>query len=143
MMRKHYPVIAFVCIAISAVMVSTNVLGHGDVQPQPVDTTGLEPLGEWRTENPYSTDNNRAVEIGQVGYTKNCARCHGLEAVSGGLAPDLRELQPGAEDDEWYIGIVREGFFQNGVPKMPPFEGILNQEAMWAIRTWLETRPKE
>jgi mono/diheme cytochrome c family protein len=26
---------------------------------------------------------------------------------------------------------------------MPPFEGILNQEAMWAIRTWLETRPKE
>jgi mono/diheme cytochrome c family protein len=22
---------------------------------------------------------------------------------------------------------------------MPPFEGILSQEAMWAIRTWLET----
>ncbi len=143
-MRRPYSVIAFASIAISVLVASTSVFGHGDVQPQPVDTTGLEPLGdEWRTENPYSADNERAVEIGQVGYAKNCARCHGLEAVSGGLAPDLREMGPGAEDDEWYIGIVREGFFQNGVPKMPPFEGILNQEAMWAIRAWLLTRSKE
>jgi len=143
-MTKHYPFIASVCFAISVVVASTRVFGHGDVQPQPVDTTGLEPLGdEWRTENPYSADNDRAVEIGQIGYAKNCARCHGLEAVSGGLAPDLRDLEPGAEDDEWYIEIVRDGFFQNGVPKMPPFEGVLNQEAMWAIRAWLLTRAKE
>lgn len=143
-MNKRCPCIVFVCFAISVMVASTSVFGHGDVQPQPVDTTGLEPLGdEWRTENPYSADNERAVEIGQVGYAKNCARCHGLEAVSGGLAPDLRELEPGAEDDEWYIVIVRDGFFQNGVPKMPPFEGVLNQEAMWAIRAWLLTRSKE
>jgi len=23
---------------------------------------------------------------------------------------------------------------------MPPFEGVFNQEAMWAIKTYLETR---
>ena len=27
-----------------------------------------------------------------------------------------------------------------GVNKMPKFEGILSQEAMWAIRSWLDTR---
>ena len=142
-MRKHFAPVVFATLAISVVVASTRVFGHGDVQPQPVDTTGLEPLGEeWRTENPYS-GNELAIKIGRDGYAKNCARCHGLEAMSGGLAPDLRELEPGAENDEWFIEITRNGYFQNGVPKMPPFEEVLNQEAMWAIRAWLETKYSE
>jgi len=139
-MTRGYQTIACFCVAVAAIFASTGVFGHGDVQPQPVDTTGLEPLGdEWLSENPYR-GNELAIKIGQDGYAKNCARCHGLEAVSGGLAPDLRELEPGAEADEWYIEITRDGYLQNGVPKMPPFEDVLNQEAMWAIRAWLETK---
>ncbi len=139
-MASGYRSIACVCIAVMAAFAATNVFGHGDVQPQAVDTTGLEPLGDdWLLENPYS-GNELAIKIGRDGYAKNCARCHGLEAVSGGLAPDLRELEPGAEGDEWYIELTRNGYVQNGVPKMPPFEDILNQEAMWAIRAWLETK---
>ena len=58
-----------------------KVQAHGDVQPQPIDTTGLEPLGEeWRDANPYS-GNELAITIGSSGYNQNCARCHGLEVI--------------------------------------------------------------
>jgi len=114
-----------------------QVLAHGDVQPQAVDTEGLEPLGEeWLAENPFA-GNPTAIEIGASAYSQNCARCHGLGAVSGGIAPDLRELPSDIEGDEWYVYRVREGAIRNGITYMPKFEGILSQEALWAIRAWL------
>lgn len=119
---------------------SLTVMAHGDVTPQAVDTTGLEPLGEeWKATNPY-TGNATAIEIGSSAYNQNCARCHGLQAISGGLAPDLRYLEPGADGDDWYVQRVRHGAKQNGQEKMPSFEGLLSQEALWAIRAFLETK---
>ena len=113
---------------------------HGDVTPQAVDTTGLDPLGEeWRARNPY-TGNKIAIEIGKSAYNQNCARCHGLDAISGGISPDLRTLPADAEGDEWYVYRVRNGAVRNGVTYMPKFEGIISQEGLWAIRAWLETK---
>lgn len=68
---------------------------HGDVAPQPVNTDALPDVGEeWLIENPYRDQGDEvwqaAIEIGDSGYNQNCARCHGLGVVSGGLAPDLR-----------------------------------------------------
>ncbi len=73
-------------------------IAHGDVAPQAVDTSGLPELGEeWLEENPWSDPENenfrRAIEVGSTGYNSNCARCHGLGAVSGGTAPDLRSWE--------------------------------------------------
>jgi len=128
--------------------------GHGDVTPQAVDTSGLSSLGEaWRAENPFA-GNPRAVEIGASGFNQNCARCHGLEAISGGIAPDLRRLDNECatmkdaaaqaacvkDNDEYFLTTVRQGRTRNGAVYMPPFEGVLSQEALWAIRSWLETR---
>jgi mono/diheme cytochrome c family protein len=31
--------------------------------------------------------NKLALKIGASAYNQNCARCHGLEAVTGGIAP--------------------------------------------------------
>jgi cytochrome c-550 PedF len=123
-----------------------GVLAHGDGAPQPVDTTGLEPLGEeWLPTNPYR-DNEKlhdiAVEIGSRGYNSNCARCHGLEVKSGGMAPDLRELGEGESEDAWFISRVLQGATVGGRQKMPPFEGLLNQEAIWAIRTYIDAQPE-
>ena len=127
---------------------------HGNVVPQAVDTTGLPVLGDkWRDENPYRS-NKLALKIGSSAYNQNCARCHGLEAVSGGIAPDLRlldrdctgvknEKKKGAcfkEMDNYYITSIRHGKVRNGAVYMPPFEGVFNQEAMWAIKTYLESR---
>ncbi len=116
---------------------------HGDVTPQPVDTTGLEPLGEeWRKENPYR-GNPTAIKIGASAYNQNCARCHGLEAISGGIAPDLRGLEKDAAGDAWFLNRIRKGATVNGDYKMPPFEKLMSQEAMWAIRAYIDSRPME
>ena len=129
---------AVVALAVSVFTIG-GVHGHGDVQPQPVDIGGLELLGdEWRETNPY-VGNEEAIEIGSSAYNQNCARCHGLGAISGGIAPDLRELPSDAEGDEWYIMRARNGAIRNGITYMPAFEEILGQEALWAIRAWLIT----
>jgi cytochrome c-550 PedF len=129
---------------------ATLAFAHGDVAPQAVDTTGLPAIeGDWLTENPYRADKVgeetwlRAIEIGASGYNQNCARCHGLEVVSGGLAPDLRYLEAEEYGDEWYMERYREGYTQNGITKMPAFGELLGQEAGWAIRTYIEARPDE
>ncbi|MEQ8496424.1 MAG: cytochrome c-550 PedF, partial [Gammaproteobacteria bacterium] len=87
--------------------------------------------------------NEAAVTTGASAYNQNCARCHGLGAVSGGIAPDLRELPDDLEGDEWYAYRVRNGAIRNGITYMPVFAesdgGPLSQEALWAIRAWLVT----
>lgn len=121
---------------------TTAAFGHGDVTPQAIDTSSLPQLGEeWVEKNPY-VDNKDAIELGSSAYNQNCARCHGLGAVSGGIAPDLRELPADDEGDEWYMMRARNGAIRNGVTYMPKFEGILSQEALWSIRAWLVTLEK-
>ena len=123
--------------------------GHGDVQPQAVDISGLKPLGEeWLTVNPYTLEKTpdqirRAIEIGCTAYNQNCARCHGLGVISGGTAPDLRYLEKDDDGDAWYINRIRHGYAQNGATKMPPFEGLMAQEAMWSIRAFINIRPED
>lgn len=136
-----------ICLAI---MVPVTAMGHGDVAPQPVNTDALPDVGEeWLEENPYRAENAgaevwaAAVEIGASGYNQNCARCHGLEVVSGGLAPDLRYLEANIDGDEWYAERYIHGYTQNGTTKMPAFGELLGQKAGWAIRTYVETRPDD
>lgn len=129
-------------------------LAHGDVTPQAVDTATLPKLGDaWRSENPYR-GNDAAVKVGSSAYNQNCARCHGLEAISGGIAPDLRKLDNECatlrdnkrratcvkEIDTYFVTTVRNGRTRNGAVYMPPFEGVFSQEAIWAIKAYLETR---
>jgi len=155
-MRRRSPrqAAARALLALAAALVGAGAAAHGDVTPQAVDTKGLAPLGEaWLAENPYRK-NDVAIKIGSSAFNQNCARCHGLEAISGGIAPDLRKLDndcaPMKDDkkksacvkemDDYYLGSVRRGKVRNGAVYMPPFEGILNQEAMWAVKAYLETR---
>jgi cytochrome c-550 PedF len=130
---------AFWAAAVLVLAVPVVTLSHGDVNPQPVDTKGLEPLGEaWRTTNPYR-GNPLAIKIGGSAYNQQCARCHGIDGVSGGLSPDLRELDKGDAGDKAFLPPTRKGVFRDGRTLMPKYEGILSQEAMWAIRSWTET----
>jgi cytochrome c-550 PedF len=132
------------------------VMAHGNVTPQPVDTHTLPQLGsDWLKDNPYSTGGaqQEAIRVGSSGFNQNCARCHGLEAISGGIAPDLRKLDAECFDmqdetrtnclkdfEAYFITTVRGGRTRDGRVYMPPFEGILSQEALWAIKTYLESR---
>ena len=114
--------------------------GHGNVTPQPVDTGDLPDLGrEALNENPFRDGNElsklnaEAVEVGMSAYAGNCAGCHGIEAQSGGLTPDLRELTEW--DDEYFIGRVMNGTDRG----MPSFKSNLGQIAIWSIRTYVES----
>src|ERR1700753_3175732 len=90
-----------------------RAFAHRDVTPQPVDTTGLDSLGaDWKKTNPYR-GNPVALKIGSSGFNQNCARCHGLQAISGGLAPDLRYLDKADAGDEWFLNRIRHGYTQN------------------------------
>ncbi|MBF1164771.1 cytochrome c-550 PedF [Dechloromonas agitata] len=129
--------------ALAIGIAAPQVFAHGDVVPQAVDTTGLKQLGaDFLPTNPYRK-NATAIRIGDSAYNQNCARCHGLGGVSGGIAPDLRYLPLGDEGDEVFLQRIRKGAVRDGRVYMPPFEGILPQEAMWAIRAWLETVHEE
>lgn len=124
-------------------LIATAVLsfGHGNVTPQPMDTKSLKKVSSDVVVNPYR-GNKTAIEIGKSGYNSNCARCHGLGAISGGIAPDLRNLPAGDdESDEYFIDTVKEGIVRNGNVYMPPFKEVLSAEAIWTIRSWVETVP--
>lgn len=135
---------------------------HGDVVPQAVDTHTLPQLGpKWLDSNPYSKGKSdahgEALRIGTSAYNQNCARCHGLEAISGGVAPDLRKIDADCsgmadpvkkkacivEIQEYYAATVRYGRVRDGRVYMPPFDGILSQEAVWSIKTYLESRREQ
>ena len=133
-MKHPFRHIGAVAAALFICTAAPQVFAHGDVVPQAVDTTGLKPVGtEWLKSNPYRKDKT-AIRIGDSAYNQNCARCHGLGAISGGIAPDLRYLPLGDEGDEIFLQRIRHGAVR---------EGIFSQEAMWAIRTWLETVHEE
>ena len=138
----------------AAAMTSLIAAAHGNVTPQAVDTSGLPALGEkWLAENPFKT-NKLALKIGASAYGQNCARCHGIDAITGGIAPDLRQIDRDCvglkneakkqacfkEMDGYFLATVRAGKVRNGAVYMPPFESIFNQEAMWAIKTYLDSR---
>jgi cytochrome c-550 PedF len=141
------------CLSLGSLL----AMAHGDVVPQSVDTHTLPQLGDkWLENNPYSTGeaHKEALRIGTSAYNQNCARCHGLEAISGGVSPDLRKLDNDCmslgsdekklacfqEINDYFVSTVRRGRTRDGRVYMPPFEGILTQEAMWSIKTYLETR---
>lgn len=137
---------------------ASNALAHGDVVPQAVDTSTLPQLGsKWLDANPYNEQSparKEALRIGTSAYNQNCARCHGLDAISGGISPDLRKMDGDCtgladaakkascmkEMDDYFVATVRRGRVRDGRVYMPPFEATLSQEAIWAIRTYIETR---
>ncbi|MBA5690711.1 cytochrome c-550 PedF [Rugamonas apoptosis] len=152
----HHPIRTLFAGAAFATAALTSMIAyaHGNVTPQAVDTTGLPSVGDkWLDQNPYR-GNKLALKIGSSAYNQNCARCHGLEAITGGIAPDLRKLDRDCfdikndkkkqacykETDNYFLTSIRHGKVRNGAVYMPPFEGVFNQEAMWAIKTYLEDR---
>ncbi len=151
------PSFSFLAVAAAMLLSASQAWAHGDVVPQAVDTSTLPQLGtKWLDANPYSSGpaQKEALRIGTSAYNQNCARCHGLDAISGGISPDLRKFDDDCkgladpakkqacfkEMDDYFLATVRRGRTRDGRVYMPPFEGTLTQEAIWSIRTYIETR---
>lgn len=144
-------------VGLLVIFVSLKVLAHGDVTPHPIDTSGLKPVGQTSVDaNPYR-GNEKAIAIGAEGYMHNCAGCHGLNAVSGGVAPDLLALARDCvgmkaaeqaaclkESDEYFKDITLHGK-KNGEGRftMPAYGSVFTDEAVWAIKSYLDARTVE
>ena len=110
-------------VALTSLLTLPQAYAHGNVTPQGVDTTGLPKVGDkWLEQNPYR-GNKLALTVGTSAYNQNCARCHGIEAISGGIAPDLRQLDRDCfgiknetkkqacykETDNYFLATIRHG----------------------------------
>lgn len=124
----------------------------------PYNLAGLPLLGdEWKPGNPYR-GNAEIARAGGIAFNQNCARCHGVDAVASGTggmpAPDLRKLdrycrriKDGAlkeacmaDNDDYFRLTVLQGKTIVGVNHMPAWQGLLNQETVWAMKTFIESR---
>ncbi len=72
------------------------------------------------------------LQIGRSLFNGLCANCHGLNAVSGGVVPDLRYLTQ--EKHGLFAGIVYGGRANRG---MPSFAGGLAQDDVERIRQYI------
>jgi cytochrome c-550 PedF len=129
-----------IALCASALAWAPLAVSDGNVTPQPVDADELPDLRrDALTENPFRKGNDfgkfneDAIKFGTGAFASNCAQCHGIEAKSGGLVPDLRELTEW--DDEYFIGRVMNGTARG----MPSFKTSLDQTTIWSIRTYLES----
>jgi cytochrome c-550 PedF len=145
-------------IGVFLVVFMLRAFAHGDVTPRPIDTSSLNPIGkEWVPTNPYR-GNAKAVEVGAEGYMHNCAGCHGLNAESGGMAPDLLKLAADcvgmtdkskqdacyADTDDYFKSITLSGKKNSeGRYTMPAYNAVFTQEAVWAVKAYIDSRTQE
>ena len=116
---------------------------RGDEAPVAVDTKGLPKLGDtWKDSDPF-VGNKDAIEVGASAYNQNCARCHGLGMISGGIAPDLRRVPTDQEGDDLFKERMQKGAQRNGMTLMPVFNGLLPQETLWAVRAFMVSKHTE
>jgi mono/diheme cytochrome c family protein len=118
----------------------------------------LPPVGPvWQDSNPYR--GHAAAEtvntVGRSIFNQSCARCHGPDADGSLAAPDLRligrfcqrvpepELKRRclADADHHFSASVRYGKVRVGITHMPPWDQTLPQEAIWALRSFVESAP--
>ena len=65
------------------------------------------------------------------------------EKGKGGMADPVKKKACIVEIQEYYAATVRYGRVRDGRVYMPPFDGILSQEAVWSIKTYLESRREQ
>ena len=124
-------------LALALACGASAAFAHGDMVPQAVDTSTLPQLGaKWLESNPYSSGegHKEALRIGSSAYNQNCARCHGLEAVSGGIAPDLRKF------DEECFGYADAAKKKVCFQEMDDFYAFLHRRFADLLREWNESR---
>ena len=74
----------------------------------------------------------KTLAKGEDLFGNNCSYCHGLNAVGGGIIPDLRYLTP--DKHQIFAGIVAGAKADRG---MPSFAGRLMPEEIEAIRQYV------
>ena len=112
---------AFVRLAFAATTVSASFLAVSAEQPV----------------NPYAGREDVIEEGGSL-LNQYCSHCHGPYAVQGERPRDLRRLnlRYGEYAISTFYTTVQDGRPPKG---MPPWKGILDDETIWKIYTFLQS----
>jgi alcohol dehydrogenase (cytochrome c)/quinohemoprotein ethanol dehydrogenase len=109
-------------------------LGGTAELPEPYDVTRT------RHAAPTSFGTEAQIAAGGTTYAKYCSACHGGDAVSGGVIPDLRWSYALSDDDTWFL-ITRDGGLEsNG---MIGFGSELSDDDLTAVRAYITHRSHE
>ncbi|MDB5986319.1 MAG: PQQ-dependent dehydrogenase, methanol/ethanol family [Nevskia sp.] len=106
--------------------------GQASLPPSPPPTQTVV------TDDPTFKVDPALVERGKIVYGAHCVICHGIAAVAGGFAPDLRASQVPLTA-EGFNAIVRGGALQSR--GMPPFAEFSDQD-LDAIRHYIRERAR-
>jgi|GEM_PF-1539954 len=85
---------------------------------------------------PPQTASREAIERGGLLYAQTCRLCHGAQAISGGMTPDLRYMT--SETHKAFRDIVLYG--ARAKDGMAPFADMLNEADSDAIHAYLIDR---
>ncbi len=93
--------------------------------------------GASRPVNPYSGSAEVAKEGASL-FNQYCSHCHGQWAEQGERPRDLRRLRIRYGDDAiaMFYTTVNNGRMDKG---MPVWKGVLPEDTLWKIYTFLET----
>jgi len=94
-----------------------------------------------RPVNPYAGSADVAQE-GKSLFNQYCSHCHGPDAVQGERPRDLRRLQIRYGDDAIVVfyTTINNGRMDKG---MPVWKGVLTEDVMWKIFTFLSSIQSE
>jgi alcohol dehydrogenase (cytochrome c)/quinohemoprotein ethanol dehydrogenase len=93
-----------------------------------------------RISPPEDIGSEAQILAGSSLYERNCAGCHGITAVSGGVLPDLRHSAITTDAAAWR-SIVRDGSRQD--KGMVSFAAVLSEDEAEAIRMFVIRRANE
>jgi quinohemoprotein ethanol dehydrogenase len=97
-------------------------------------TAQLPPVPERQPPTPPASNASAGtLASGARLFRANCRICHGTDAISGGMTPDLRYLSPETHAD--FPDIVLYG--ARAHQGMPPFAGALTADDVDAIHAYL------
>ncbi len=88
-----------------------------------------------KPEPPKLTGTPAQIDQGRELFNGSCSQCHGINAISGGVVPDLRTLSK--ENHERFLGIIYGGRIPDG---MPSFQGHLDMQQAEAVHQYLIKR---
>ena len=93
--------------------------------------------GTTQVENPFAGRTD-LVEEGRSLFNQYCSHCHGPNAVQGERPRDLRRLyiRYGNKASTVFYETVSTGRMDMG---MPVWKGILSDEVLWRMFTYLQT----
>ncbi len=87
-----------------------------------------------RTAPPASTASAETIAAGALAYAANCAVCHGEQAMSSGLVPNLRYSPLVGDAELWKSVVIDGGRKELG---MMSFAAIFDEETAEAIRAYV------